>query len=114
MTRREFSKKTKLQAFERAQGRCEDCTAKLTPGKYRYDHVLPLGLGGESTLDNCRVRCLNCDLPKTSADISQIAKAKRQQNKHAGIKTRPKGRPMPGTKASGWKHKMSGGWERRE
>jgi hypothetical protein len=32
---------------------------------------------------------------------------------HAGIMLAPKGRPLPGTFASGWKHRMDGGWERR-
>jgi hypothetical protein len=33
--------------------------------------------------------------------------------RHAGIKVAAKGRPLPGTFASGWKHRMDGGWERR-
>jgi hypothetical protein len=33
--------------------------------------------------------------------------------RHAGIKLAPKGRPLPGTIASGWKHGMDGGWVRR-
>jgi putative ABC transport system substrate-binding protein len=34
----------------------------------------------------------------------------RRRLRHAGIKLKPKGRPLP---ASGWKHRMDGGWERR-
>jgi hypothetical protein len=37
----------------------------------------------------------------------------RKRLRHAGIKVAAKGRPLPGTFASGWKHRMDGGWERR-
>jgi hypothetical protein len=37
----------------------------------------------------------------------------RKRLRHAGIKLAPQGRPLPGTFASGWKHRMDGGWERR-
>lgn len=113
MTRREFPSKVKAAAFERANGQCEDCGARLYPGKFRYDHDLPDWLGGEPTLENCKVRCSNCNGEKTyTEDIPRIAKTKRQRNRHIGAKTR-KGRPMPGTKASGWKRKIDGTVERR-
>ena len=54
-TRREFTSKIKLAAFERAKGQCERCTGKLYPGKFRYNHRIPDALGGEPTLDNCEV-----------------------------------------------------------
>ena len=114
MTRREFPARVKAAAFERANGRCEECDARLYPGKFRYDHDLPDYLGGEPTLENCKVRCSNCDSAKTcTEDIPRIAKTKRQQRSHIGAKT-PKGRPMPGNRNSPWKAKIGGGWERRE
>jgi 5-methylcytosine-specific restriction protein A len=57
MTRREFPPKVRLAAFQRANGHCEDCRARLAPGRFAYDHIVPDALGGEPTLDNCMVLC---------------------------------------------------------
>lgn len=58
--------RSKVAAFERCRGRCEDCGARLVPGKFEYDHVNPDGLGGEPVLDNCAVRCSTCHALKTA------------------------------------------------
>ena len=101
--RREFPKSVKVAAFERAKGKCEDCSAPLYPGKFQYDHDLADGLGGEPTLENCKVRCTNCHGPKTTQhDIPAIAKAKRMKAKHIGA-TKPK-RPWGGR----YRKKVSG------
>jgi len=101
MTRREFPKSVKLAAFKRADGRCENCTAKLMPGKFRYNHRLPDALGGEPTLENCEVLCVSCDAPITyGRDIPMIAKADRLRAKHIGAK-----RKKPWSK---FRKKMSG------
>lgn len=89
MTRREFTRKTKAEAFARAAGKCEICTARLMPGKFRYDHRLPDALGGEPTLDNCVVQCLSCDAPKTADDVRRIRKADRQRDYHTGASDKP-------------------------
>lgn len=89
MSRREFSRKTKAQAFQRANGNCEVCTARLMPGKFRYDHILPDVLGGEPTLANCKVQCLACDAPKTADDIRRIRKSDRMRDRHTGALAKP-------------------------
>lgn len=89
MTRREFSRATKRQAFERANGRCEKCTAKLFPGKFAYDHILPDQFGGEPVLSNCQVLCDNCHGEKTFRhDIPAIRKSDRQRDKFSGAMMR--------------------------
>ena len=84
--RREFPAKVKVAAFERAKGNCQVCGARLTVGKFRYDHKLPDALGGEPTLENCVVQCLACDKPKTADDVRRIRKADRQRRNHIGVK----------------------------
>lgn len=85
--RREFSKKIKLAAWRRSGGRCETCTSKLFAWSVHYDHLIPDALGGEPTLDNCRAVCRTCHGVKTSKeDVPAIAKAKRRELSHAGIK----------------------------
>jgi 5-methylcytosine-specific restriction endonuclease McrA len=105
--RREFSAAVKFSAFERADGKCQRCTAYLYAGRFHFDHVLPDALGGEPTLDNCEVLCLNCHGEKTAKhDVPRIAKAKRQKARHIGAKASRT--PMPGGKRSKWKRKISG------
>jgi len=112
MSRREFPAKVRVAAFQRANGSCEACTAKLMPGKIAYDHILPDQLGGEPTLENCACICSACHTAKTSRqDVPSIAKAKRVQQKHLLRKT--SSRPLPGSKASGIRKRMDGTVERR-
>lgn len=87
--RREFSSKVKAAAALRAAGHCEGCTAKLMTGGYHFDHDTPDGLGGEPTLENCKVLCKSCHGLKTAKeDVPNIARAKRRQRKHQGIRKR--------------------------
>lgn len=85
--RQEFSAKVKVAAFDRANGRCERCTAKIGVGNVEYDHAIPCALGGEPTEANCVVLCKTCHRSKTSKDdVPRIAKAKRQKRKQAGVR----------------------------
>jgi len=112
MPRREFPAKVREQAFARSKGACEGCTAHLYPGKFAYDHVIPDALGGEPVLTNCEVLCENCHKAKTvGSDVPRITEARAEHRAHIGIKT-SKGRPLNGTKASGWRKRMSGAVER--
>ncbi len=86
--RREFPKQVKRDAFLRANGCCEGngCGARLSIGKYHYDHEIPDALGGEPTLENCLVLCIACHKVKTSgSDVPAIAKTKRIRDRHIGI-----------------------------
>jgi 5-methylcytosine-specific restriction protein A len=87
--RREFSKQVKRDAFMRANGCCEakNCGARLSVGKFHYDHEIPDALGGEPTLENCVVLCIACHREKTSRnDIPAIAKTKRIRDRNIGIR----------------------------
>ncbi len=85
--RAEFSAKVRAEAFARAAGHCEGCTAKLYTGQFDYDHDKPAEFGGAATLDNCRVLCKTCHRLKTSkSDIPAIAKSNRIRRRHMGIK----------------------------
>lgn len=105
--RREFSKAVKRDAFLRANGQCEGrpygderCPVKLQVGRYHYDHIVPDGLGGEPTLDNCAVLCKACHSDKTAKqDVPRIAKMKRVRDKFQGIKKRR--RTIPGRRFDG-------------
>ena len=110
--RREFPPRIRAAAFERCGGRCEGCGEKVMPKQFAYDHVLPDWLGGEPTLDNCCVLCNDCHKAKTTkSDIPMIAKTKRVRAKHIGAKVSK--RPLPGSRASGWKRTFNNGWVKR-
>lgn len=113
MARLEFTRSTKLAAWERSGGSCEGCGRKLFPGDRReFDHRIPDGLRKDNGLENCQVLCGPCHDEKTPGDSRQISKAKRVKAKHEGA-FRPKA-TLPGGKASGWKRKISGEWVRRD
>jgi 5-methylcytosine-specific restriction enzyme A len=97
VSRAEFSAKTKALAFQRAAGHCEGtviddhggtvrCMARLTVGKFHYDHVIADGLSHDNSLENCAVLCVPCHSEKTPGDVRAIAKAKRIERKHNGIR----------------------------
>lgn len=121
--RREFSARIKAAAALRANGKCEaaliphvlePCNVKLTVGNIFYEHVDPDGLVGEPTLQNCACLCKACWRIKTRKyDIPQVAKAKRRERKHNGIR-KANYRPLPGTRASGISKRMDGTVVRRD
>lgn len=85
--RKEFSKKTRVQVFERAGGRCEKCGAKLKVGEGEYDHILPCALGGDNDAANAALLCVRCHRgvgAKTADDQRVISKVKRVKMKHEG------------------------------
>lgn len=110
--RQEFSAKVKVLAFKRSGGLCEKCGAKLFPGNVEYDHDNPCGLTGSNGIGNCVVLCRACHRAKTGGDVRNIAQAKRRERSHLGAKS-PKGRPMMGSKRSGFRRKMNGEIVRR-
>jgi 5-methylcytosine-specific restriction enzyme A len=104
--RKEFSDRTRALAFQRADGKCDECGMRLEPGRIAYDHINPDGLTGNNDLNNCAVLCVPCHRQKTRGDVGRIAKAKRQHARDIGAyKSR---NPLPGGKASKWKRKLDG------
>ena len=98
---------------------CHRCRSAIdlvrSPDGWRADHIRRFAEGGEDTAKNLLPICLACDAGiggKAADDTSEVAKGKRVRDRHLGIRRR-KGRPMAGTRASGWRHKVDGTWERR-
>lgn len=106
--------RVKYRVFERNKGACAVCgmqiVGRLCPAQ--CDHVVPLITGGENRESNLQALCAPCHKLKTSSDVEEKSEAYRIKAKHFGIKRR-KGRPMFGTKASGFRKKFDGTVERR-
>lgn len=105
---RRFSKPTMREAYIRANGNCEACTAPLRPGRIHYDHIIPWAISRDSSARNCSVLCNTCHRNKTSLlDIPIIAKLKRVADSYVGIR-KIASRPMPWGRNSGFKKTMRG------
>jgi len=94
--RAEFSKETREAAWQRAGGKCEICTQAFGGRRPEYDHRRAAALGGDNSLQNCRVLCPKCHKEITDAQRGGIDKAKRIEEKRANTR-QPK-----------WKGRMSG------
>lgn len=87
--RNEFSKRTKLDGWQRANGRCENCGIKLITGNVEYHHKTECTMAGDAALDNLQVLCRNCHSAITRSRAAVIAKSNRVRSRHIGIKKRP-------------------------
>lgn len=102
-----------LRIFERFNGKCACCGRKIQPGeKWQLDHVEALINGGSNSEGNLQPLLTEHHKNKTRADVAEKAVTARKRSAHLGIKRR-QSRPMPGSKASGWKRKFDGTVERR-
>lgn len=100
MARKEFPKKVKVAALKRADGKCEGCGQPLKPGRFQFDHIVPDGLGGEPTLENCKVLCsgsrASCHGIKThEEDTPRMRKADAQRDALLGTTRVRKKIPQP-------------------
>lgn len=138
MARAEFSRSTKAKMFARAGGRCEGMV-DVDTGRYAAargdsgpnlrrcgnkigrpagrawvaDHIIPDAMQTDlNTLENGQCLCDLCDGEKTPKDQAEIAKSKRLADRQNGIR-KATTRPLPGSKAGGWKQKVTGEWVRR-
>jgi 5-methylcytosine-specific restriction enzyme A len=77
----------RLKLFEEYAGRCVLCTNKIHAGEpWRDEHLRALGLGGTNEWDNRAPVHERCAKIKDKADLSRIAKAKRQKIAAHGMK----------------------------
>lgn len=100
MSRKEFTKATKLKALKRANGKCEGCGQPLKAGLFQFDHIKADGLDGDNSLENCKVLCsggrASCHGIKThEEDIPIMRKADAQRDAYQGTTRARKKIPQP-------------------
>lgn len=94
-----------------------------------WDHAIALGIGGTNHPANLfPLTKHEHQTVKTPADRPKIDKTRRlteaqeafrslllaKTGRAERVQVPRKSKPMPGTKASGWRHRVNGIWERRE
>ena len=105
--------RVRARVFLRENGRCHLSGRKINAGEpWELDHKVPLILDGEHRKSNLFPALKDKHREKTKRDVAEKSVTARKRKAHLGIK-KSKGRPMPGSRASKWKHKIDGGWERR-
>ena len=114
--RKSLSTTERIRLFKLHKGVCHICKLKIdgTRDKWEIEHIIPVGIKGEEaeTDQNRQPAHAKCHKTKTAQDKKDIAQCKHREAYHIGAK-RPSRNPIPGSKASGWKHKMNGTWEKR-
>jgi hypothetical protein len=94
--RREFPQSVRKAALKRctrdSKPHCETCDAELNERTgIIFEHVLADGLGGEPTLENCKVHCKTCADEKThTEDNPRMRKADRTVKKRFGLRPAPR------------------------
>lgn len=114
--RKPLTDQQKAKLFLEKGGRCHRCKRKLGPADIWTDeHVIALENGGTNDWSNRDITCSWCFKTKNAEDHGKAAKSRAVAVAHiVPTSQRQKtGKPMPGTKRSGWKKKIDGTVERR-
>jgi len=103
-----FPPRVRLRILERFDRRCAGCGNPIRPGeRWTCDHIVAVINGGANRESNGQPLCRNCTKPKDAADVAVKSKTADMAKAAYGIKAR-KGRPMPGSRASGIRKHMNG------
>lgn len=105
--RQEFSKTTRVAAWERCGGVCEcGCQQKII-GTPEYHHIVPAALDGSNDLENCAVLQKRCHRVRTAeTDVPEIAKSRRIFEKRIGARGQGRGFPKPHPNYDPWTRRM--------
>jgi hypothetical protein len=107
--RRRLTQKQLADIHDRDGSTCCVCLLPIAANEPFIDeHIIALELGGSNKTCNRGRAHIACAKIKTKRDQNMIAKAARQRARFLGIKKIPKGRPLPGTRASGIRKRFSG------
>lgn len=109
--------RVRVRVFLKFEGKCHKCGRKINAGageSWICDHVQAIINGGANRESNLKPLCEWCDdNVKTPADVAEKSKTYEVRKRHLGIKPKS-GRPIMGSKRSGWKRKFDGTVERRK
>lgn len=86
--RRPMTPARRLRIFEEHHGICCLCNMKIDGVRdpWIVEHLICLGLGGADEDKNCAPAHETCRREKDKIDVAMVAKAKRNKQRHLGIK----------------------------
>lgn len=89
-----ISRGLRLKVWELRGGICWRCGLPIIGHKEKWtvEHVIPLGLAGDDSIENMWPSHEHCRREKDKEDISKIAKTKRVKMNNLGIKKKSKWR----------------------
>lgn len=101
--------RVRLRVFLRYEGRCQcGCNRMIRPGEaWECEDTIALINGGERRESNLKPWLKGHQKEKTALDVAAKSMVYRKAAAHLGIKLR-KSRPMPGSRASRFKRKLTG------
>ena len=70
--RRSLSVRKRRSIFEKTGGRCHICGDELSLEDFHVDHVMPVRLGGDSSLSNLLAACGDCNRLKSAQRPAKI------------------------------------------
>lgn len=59
--RKKYSKEERKIIYNKSGGRCELCGQQLLLEDLTLDHIIPLAMGGEDSMDNLQASCFACN-----------------------------------------------------
>lgn len=101
-----FPPRVKVRILERFKRRCANCGNLIVAGRWICDHIIALINGGQNRESNGQPLCDICNPHKNAADVAEKSAIAETIKSHYGLK-KPK-HPMPGSRQSKWKKKVSG------
>jgi len=72
-----ISKKLRFEVFKRDSFTCQYCGRKSPDTILHVDHIAPVSKGGKNTLLNCVTSCIDCNLGKGAASLSDSSAVKK-------------------------------------
>lgn len=65
-TRVIYTPRERKMIYHKAEGRCQLCGCKITYDEMSLDHIVPLAMGGEDSLENLQATCEPCNSHKNA------------------------------------------------
>ena len=91
MANRDFSDSVKLSTItenlrkNNGEIRCAICGVKLSSiNECHFDHIVSFAKGGKSTLDNCQILCISCNLKKSDKELEDFLLEEKAKQFFAG------------------------------
>ena len=105
--RKTISVKLRVKIFAQNNGECHICGGKIGVGEsWQVEHRIPFAMGGADDESNWVPAHIKCHRTKTTEDVGNIAKAKRREARHIGVRVSRS--PLPFGRQSKYKRKMDG------